>query len=415
MALLTRMIKKSLTAFAAMLLLALPAQAATFSMKRGLSMELWTSWPDEKQWDQPMALLPFPEWRKTLTAADLAAVKASGFDFVRLPVDPAVFLSDKTTLLRDALYDDVLASARMINAAGLKVVVDLHIIPAGGNRAIGTVEVTDDPAMFDRYLDMVRTMAGRLAGENPEQMALELMNEPGFGCDAGDTTWSDHLKRLHEAARAEAPKLSLVLSGGCSSNAEGLVAVDPGQFPDDNIIWTFHSYQPFLLTHQGASWAGDFIRYVTGIPYPPSALSKPELDAVLEAIRQRIRSEAPVMRRSGMLYYLDEEIAKLDTPEKLQAAVKAPFDQVDEWARRHGVEPETIFLGEFGMIRQEWGSDWVMPAASRVAYIKEMIGLAESRGYSWAIWSYSGPFGIVQAFSGETVGSEILDMVKALD
>jgi endoglucanase len=45
--------------------------------------------------------------------------------------------------------------------------------------------------------------------------------------------------------------------------------IDPREFPDDNLIWTFHSYEPFLLTHQGATWAGDFIPYVTGLPYPP--------------------------------------------------------------------------------------------------------------------------------------------------
>lgn len=395
---------------------ALPAHAASFSMKRGVNLDLWTSWPDESRWSEADVLLPFPEWRRTIGEAELTALKTAGFDFVRMPVDPSPFLSDKAEGLRERLFDEVLASARLAQKAGLKVIVDLHLIPAGGNRSIGMGQVMDDRAMFERYVGFVRQMARALSGEDPAGLALELMNEPVTDCEGTEAElWPGRLKQLFAAARASATRLTLILEGGCWGSAEGLAALDPADFPDDNIIWSFHSYAPFLLTHQGATWAGDFIRYVTGIPYPPHALPKAETDRILDQIRQRIRGDAPWTRRNGMLAYLDEEYAKLDTAERLEAALDHPFDIVAAWARKHDVKPQDILLGEFGIIRQEYGSDFVMPAASRAVYVKDMISRAERLGYGWAIWSYGGAFGIVEEFDGRKAEPDVIDVVRGLE
>ncbi|TIT91295.1 MAG: glycosyl hydrolase, partial [Mesorhizobium sp.] len=156
MALLGAMIKTLMAALLALGALALPTYAATFSMKRGLNLDQWTTWTGEEKWNDPNAILPYPEWRKFLKEDDLKALKDAGFDFLRMPVDPSPFLSEETLALRDDLYASVLDSARMINRAGLKVIVDMHLIPAGGNRKIGMGEVMDDPGTFDAYVDMVR-------------------------------------------------------------------------------------------------------------------------------------------------------------------------------------------------------------------------------------------------------------------
>jgi hypothetical protein len=395
--------------------LGLPSQAASFTMKRGLNLDPWTTWAGEDKWGDPAVMLPFPEWRKFLGDGELKALKDAGLDFLRMPVDPSPFLSDKTLPLRDGLYASVLESARTINRAGLKVVVDLHLTPSGGNGTIGMAEVMADPAMFERYLELVRTMAGTLAGENPSLVAFEPMNEPIVDCEGdGTDLWPQRLKRLFAAARASATGLTLVLSGSCYSSADGLAKIDPKEIPDDNVIWTFHSYQPFLLTHQGATWAGDFIRYVTGLPYPLNAVSSEQLEATLDTIRQKIKDEAPWSRRAGLLAYLDEQVAGIDSQQKLLAEMAAPFKQAEAWAKANGIRPENVTLGEFGMIRQEYGNPYVMPGKYRAAYVHDMIGLAEKNGFSWSIWEYGGSFGIVDAFDGKKAEPDVMEMVRAL-
>lgn len=404
---------KAAMVLAAALALVAPAAAATFEARRGINLDIWTTWPDESRWGDPSALLPFPEWRRTVGPRQLADLRAAGFDFVRMPVDPSPFLSERTGALRENLFEEVVEATREVNRAGLKVIVDLHLFPAGGNRAIGMSEVMDDPAMFERYLDLVRRMGSAIAAEDPSWVAFELMNEPVTACESEEDIWPARLKQMFAAARASATRLTLVLSGGCWGSAEGLARLDPEIIPDDNIIWSFHNYDPFLLTHQGATWAGDFIGYVTGIPYPPHA-SPAAAETALAGIRDRIDSEAPFLRRSALVAYLDEQYAAIGTSGGLASAMASGFDRVAAWAKRHGVAQRDILLGEFGMIRQEYGSAYVVPAAWRAAYARDMIRLAEEHGFAWALWSYGGAFGIVDAFDNSRAEPDVLDMVRHL-
>lgn len=415
MALLSGMIKNCVLALLLLLATGQSATAASFSVKRGINLDIWTTWPEESRWGDPAVILPFPEWRRSLDEAGLRKLKAAGFDFVRMPVDPAPFLSEKTQGLRERLLESVHDSARLVNAAGLKVIVDLHLIPAGGNRSIGMAEVMQRPELFDAYVELVRAMARTLAQEDPSLVALELMNEPLLDCEAdGTNLWPERLSRLFAAARASATRLTLVLSGACGGSADTLAKVDPRALPDGNILWSFHSYQPFLLTHQGATWAGDFIPHVTGLPFPLDAVPRHELEAAVEKIRERIRREAPWMRQAGLLSYLDEQIVALDTEEELHANMDKPFTVVSDWARRNGIAPSDVLLGEFGMIRQEYGSDFVMPAASRAAYVRNMIEDAEAHGFAWAVWSYGGAFGIVEEFDGRPAEPDVMEMIRRL-
>ncbi|MER9294973.1 glycoside hydrolase family 5 protein [Mesorhizobium sp. M0621] len=415
MALLTAMIKTLMAALLVLAELAWPSQAATFSMKRGLNLDQWTTWPGEDQWGDAKAILPYPEWRKFLGEDDLKALKDAGFDFLRMPVDPSPFLSGQTLALRDSLYASVLDSVRMINRAGLKVVVDMHLIPAGGSRKIGMAEVMADRQTFDAYIETVRRMARTLASVDAAQVAFEPMNEPIVDCDsAGTNLWPDRQRKLFAAARSSATKLTLVLTGACYSAASSLEKIDPKTIPDDNVIWTFHSYDPFLLTHQGATWAGDFIPYVTGLPYPLTAVPRAQLDVTLDTIRARIKAEAPWTRQSGLLAYLDEQVASMDSPDKLLGLMDAPFKKVEAWAKANAIKPENITLGEFGMVRQEYGNAYVMPAEYRAAYVRDMIARAEAHGFSWSVWSYGGAFGIVDAFDGDKAEPNVMDAIRGL-
>src|SRR5262249_18747782 len=138
------------------------------------------------------------------------------------------------------------------------------------------------------------------------------------------------------------------------------------------------------------------------------------LDAALETIRQRIRDEAPWGRRNGMLAYLDEQIATVDTREKLETIVERPFEIMAKWASDNGIKPENVYLGEFGMIRQEYGNPFVMPGAERAAYVKDMIERAERHGFPWSIWEYGGSFGIVEDFDGKPAEPQVMEMIKSL-
>lgn len=399
---------KPLPALFALFLSTLAANAATFEGRRGMSLDIWDTWPQEKTWGDETVLLPFPEWKRYIGKTELQSLQQSGLDFVRIPVDPAPFLSDASAALQDRLYDEVIGAIDLALDANLGALVDIHPIPAG-ERTIGTSEILNDPAKFEAYLAFLRRMAASIKDQDPKRVALEVFNEPTIDCDSdGTNNWPGLMKQAFAAARSSATKLTLVLSGACWGGAEGLARIDAKDIADDNIIWSFHSYDPFILTHQGATWAGDFATNVYGLPFPLHDLSEEERSTTIKEVRDRLESLAPADKRSGHLSFFDKEIAKIETKEGLDSEMEKSFAIVANWAKANGIDPQNIILGEFGMIRQEYGNTYVVPAKSRAAYYQMQVERAGRHGFRWAAFSYSGAFGMVRGWNGATVEPPIL-------
>ena len=404
--------RKRLGLIAAIALANSTAFAAPVTFKRGVSMELWTSWPAESEWSKPEVLFPFPEWRRNVTPDALKALKTAGLDFVRLPIDPGVFMSPQTENLRERLFTEIETTVADLKSSGLNVIIDLHTIP-GGEARPGSIEtVLANNASFTAYTAIAEAFAKRFA--NTTNVALELINEPIIDCEgATPKRWPAMIGRLHKAARQAAPDLTLVVTGGCWGDAAMLKDLPKSITGDKNAIFSFHSYAPFLLTHQGATWAGDFIPFVTGLPFPPDRYGESDLRSALNAVEANIRAKAPATRVDGMIAYLGEQIAEIDNPEKLKAALEKPFLDAAKFAKSRKIPPERIILGEFGMINQEWGNSYKMPVDWRVDYMRQIRQMAEADGYGWSIWSYSGAFGIAQGFGGEVITDPIIERVIA--
>jgi endoglucanase len=380
--------------------------AAALTFKRGISMEQWTTWPAESEWGKPEVMFPFPEWRRNVTPEALADLKSQGLDFVRLPVDPGVFMAKNAETLRDRLFAEIDQTIAELRDAGLNVIVDLHSIPGGESRTGSVESLTADDAAFARYTALAVEFAARLAGR--EGVALEPINEPVLDCEPGENRWPAMLSSMHAALRKSAPDLPLVIQAACWGGIEKLAALPEAVTADPLVIVSFHSYAPFILTHQAASWTGDVMPHVTGLPFPPDRFGANDLETAMEGIRERVRAKAEAGRINGIIAWVDEQMALIDTPEKLAAAMRDPFIRAERFAKDRGIAPERMLLGEFGMIRQEWGSDAVIAAASRIEYLREMRKLAEEHGFGWAIWGYSGAFGVVQSFGGEILLDDII-------
>jgi endoglucanase len=375
--------------------LASSASAEPIRLKRGLALDIWVTWPDEKAMMAKGFLDVFPEWRKTVTPAMLRDVKAAGFDFLRVPIEPSPLLLASGEE-RARLIGETIKTAKLINSLGLKAVIDLHTIPRKGEKT-GTDEILSDPAMFSRYVAMLGELAAALAQDgDPAMMALELLNEPTSECNAirrkgHSPQWAEKLGRLHAAARVRAPGFTLVLSGACWGGAEGLAAIDPAGVDDPDTLWSFHSYEPFLASHQHASWTGGPESYFSDIPYPPELLGAKAARILLDAALKRLnadpaRTDKRAIRRD-MRYNFAEYRAKS------RSMLKKPFRIVETWRKKHKIPPDRIILGEFGAIRQDQGRV-VMKPEWRAALINDIRLEAEKRGFAWAVWSYGGSFAI---------------------
>jgi len=168
----------------------------------------------------------------------------------------------------------------------------------------------------------------------PASVTFEILNEP-HGLITNQE-WNGLFLEVLAVIRKTNPTRNVIIGPGVWNSRGALKDLAwPGD--DGHIIVTFHYYEPFSFTHQGASWPGESIR-------------------------------------NG------HDIAWGKTEEQL--IVERDFDGVAQWGQEHH---RPIFLGEFGAYDKA-------PMDSRVRWDSFIRKTAEDRGFSWAYWQFDSDF-----------------------
>ncbi|MFC4808576.1 glycoside hydrolase family 5 protein [Paenibacillus sp. GCM10023250] len=298
-------------------------------------------------------------WGVTLQESYFKTIREAGFETVRVPIKWSAHADAKAPYAIDAAF-----AARIDWVVGqaleqeLNVVLNVHHYD----------ELYVDPAEQEaRFLAIWKQISARYK-ELPGKVYLELLNEPH-----GSLTWSKWnrlLKKTLDAIRSEDPWHTVIVGSVNYSNYADLPSLD---IPDDerNAIATFHYYDPFPFTHQGAEWSGPEIGTV-GVEWPgPPAR---QTDPVPEAKQVKWVDE----------WFRDYNANPAETNPAGPNAIVSAFDKVDAWAKEHR---RPVWLGEFGAY-----SKADMPSRARwTAFVR---GEAEKRGFGWAYWEFSAGFGV---------------------
>lgn len=368
------------------------ATAAPLEIKRAVNIAQWFTWPRyEPAPSDRISWPPYKDVPKPPSLSDLKRLKEVGFDTVRLPVDPApfmVFEGGRQRLVYERLFD----ALAKINAAGMNAIVDLH--PNSRHPVWGQHAVIKGPGTptFDRYADLIEEMARKL-DRHRARVALELINEPRIKCKGDDQArWNELAKGLVDRARKGSTTLTLLMTGACVSSAEGLVALDPKAFDDDKIIYTFHFYDPFSFTHQGAQFIPWPDKYLDEVPWPANA--RPMEKPLAKTMQRVAEAKIDPLEREKALIGAQANLKKFYNTNADQGLIRARFAPVAEWARKHNIEPIRIFIGEFGVLKKRQG----LPGAlckDRMRWLTDIRTIADEFGFSWAYFNYDGPFALL--------------------
>jgi endoglucanase len=252
-----------------------------------------------------------------------AKIKAAGFSTVRVVLFTFGVLDGQNRLDPKWLnrLDWVIATA---TKHGLNVIVDEHDFE----------DCSKDVAACRPKLKAVWAQLAERYKNEPNSVMFELLNEPHGQFDA--TTWNATIPELLGTVRKTNPERNVII-GGVQWNSRNTLKDLSLPANDRHIIATFHYYDPFTFTHQGASWAEEPIRSSHGIRFGKAA-----------------------------------EIAQI---EKDFAAVKA-------WSDASG---RPVFLGEFGAYDKAAMED-------RVLWTSTVARTAEKNGFAWAYWQFSSDF-----------------------
>jgi endoglucanase len=374
--------------------LRLVGQAAVPTLGKGLNTDIWVEWYEpEEMLAYPNFLSIYPDWPRHVAPDRLTSLNTEGIDFIRMPVDPAPMLLGSIEVRRH-LIGQIQARVEDIQAAGMTVIVDLHSIPREGAAGIDMI-ISDDKAWKD-YLALVSEVGMALNGFDPARTLFEPINEPVNDCDViwleRPGEWNKQVLELHQTARAAAPSLAIVLPGACWGGVDGLINLDPTAFYDDNIIFSFHSYEPFAFTHQQAGWTESDLAYIAGLPYPPSKLDEATAAELINAAEGRARASTDGFARNVTRESLNAVIAEYrNQPDDVTSH---DINRALKWAEEHGLPPSRLLLGEFGVTGGD-GTSAVRPE-DRLAYLEDKRRAAEASRIPWAVWSWTGPLAVAE-------------------
>ena len=258
------------------------------------------------------------EWRH------FGEIRKAGFDFVRVNLQAFKHMDANNGLdpVWLAKLDDVVREAQK---AGLGVILDEHDFDVCSN----------DLTLCRTKLTAFWTQVAPRFAKAPRSVAFELLNEPHAQLDAAN--WNALIPQLLAAVRPSNPT-RIVVVGPTSWNS--LKELPNLKLPNDpNLLVTYHYYEPFHFTHQGATWAGEEVKKLHGITWGSQAE---------------------------------------------RAAVRTDFDQVTSWANANN---RPVLLGEYGAFDKSG-----TPQDLRVAYIGAVRSEAERHGFGWAYWQFEGDF-----------------------
>ncbi|AHM60127.1 putative glycoside hydrolase family protein [Flammeovirgaceae bacterium 311] len=339
---------------------ALQAQQAPF--QKGVNLTNWFQAPQTKQ-------IHFTRYTKQ----DFEQIRSLGCDAIRLPINLHHMTNGAPNYTIDPLFftflDEVVAWAEELD---LHLILDNHTFdPAVSTKpAVGPVLEKVWAQMAQHYKD------------HPAKLYYEILNEPH---GIPDAEWNLIQQKAIDAIRRHDTRHTIVV-GGANWNSYNNLANLP-LYQDDNLLYTFHFYDPFLFTHQGASWTDPSMEPLAGMPFPYRAADMPPFpDALkgswLEGAYNNYQQEATVAR------------------------VRVLIDIAANFQQQRGVP---VFCGEFGVYIPN------SPPEDLVYWHEVVRSYMEEKGIAWTIWAYHGGYSIFEAGGNDLFDHDLnVPLLKAL-
>ena len=312
------------------------------------------------------------------TANDIALIAKMGFDHCRLSIDGdqlmTWFYTQRDAHQTTGFMTELDRAVKIMLADHLSVIIDIH--PTSQFKA----ELFQGNGGVGNFVDLWRALAQHFAATDPEHIFFEIMNEPE---QQDPYRWQGIQAQVVAAIRQVAPRNTIIASGAHWSGLPDLLVLDP--LAENNIIYTFHDYEPFPFTHQGATWANPEVRTERAIPYPSTP----------ENIAPKLDLEPSLAGQ----YFLDEYGENRWDAARMENSIEFAA----KWSALHHAP---VYCGEFGVFR-----DYAPPAA-RAQWLHDMRVAMEKNHIGWAMWDYQGGFSVVTKSNGATTPDQ--DVLTAL-
>jgi len=300
--------------------------------------------------------IPFTKY----TEQDFIDVKSLGADVIRLPVRMHSMTNGSPEYKLDPLLLEFLDT--VIDWAEKH---EIHLII--DNHSFDPV-LSTSPDIHRILLPVWRQIADRYKNRNG-YIIYEILNEPH---GISDSVWGE----IQERAIAEIRKTDqkhAIIAGGTDYNSINKLSQIP-KYQYENIIYTFHFYDPYLFTHQGATWGGPpLLTNLANLPFPGDLKKMPKIPGDLKGT------------------WIESSLQNTYLYDASYAALGKTLDKAVAFSLERDVP---VFCGEFGVLMKNSKNE------DRLRWYEFVSKALDARNISRASWDYYGGFGVFNSDNG---------------
>ncbi len=284
-----------------------------------------------------------------ITETDIINIKNMGMDHIRLGFDQIV-LEENPYSYREEIFGIIDNFIGWCKKHGINIVLNMH-------KAIGnycdiqeSVTLFDSEELQNRFISLWLEFEKRYHNDN--SIAFELLNEVR---DINPALWND----LAEKSINEIRKINkdrIIIIGSTAWNSVGKLK-DLRVYDDENVIYTFHMYDPHEFTHQQGVLQPNPLYYNRKMPYPNNI-------EIYNDYQRTITGKCSV--------YDNYEMMDINF-------IRNRIKLASDFMKAH--PKKTLWCGEFGTIRHaniKWRENWM----------RDVITVLKENDIPYCVWNY---------------------------
>lgn len=315
-----------------------------------------------------------------ITENDIAYIASLGFDHIRLGFDQVVLQTENGEYRKEhfALIDNFISWCQKYS---LNAVLNLH--KALGNYCdVDTgVSLFESEPLQESFVALWEEMEKHFS--YAPNVAFELLNEVK---DVSPQAWNALAGKAIDAIRKHNPTRKIIVGTTCWNSHHKLK--DLQVFDDENVIYTFHFYEPFEFTHQQGVLQTTTAFYNRKMPYPGDITLYRDYQ---KCIYGNNHSYAPFEK-------MDKEY------------IYSTLIPVKTFIQNH--PDKILWCGEFGNIRHcklEW----------RIQWFYDVISFFKENQIPYSVWNYlsmpsdGNRFSLVDDETRTILSKELLNVLLA--
>ena len=336
--------------------------------KSGVNLGGWLSQCDNNDYSEK-------HFSEFITEKDFDMIKSWGLDHVRLPFDYNVIMTDSGEFVEWGFkYIDFCVDE--CEKRGLNVVLDLHKTAGFVFDNFECFEFFDNTELQGLFIKLWQEMTRRYGTR--KNVVFELLNEVTDEAVAGK--WNKIIEKTVGEIRKLNKDVRIIVGGIFNNSIYGLTLLDKPCA--ENIVFTFHCYDPLMFTHQKAYWVPEMPSdFELAYPIPESEMYKRTAELFGERKDNTLNKDNGEM--IGTAYF------------------ERMFKHACEIAEQNGVP---LYCGEYGVI------DRADPE-SAVRWFRDIHAAFEKMGIAHAAWTYKKKdFGIIDEHYND-VREEIIKLL----